>query len=134
MSADEIEDLLVKARDRNAAAEVTGLLLYDSGNFMQCLEGTPGRLMEIYGRIRSSKLHSGIIELLRAQICAREFGEWPMAFRVINTYGMSQSFGESDSVLQKLEFTDAPPTAARILLSNFWRVAKQQSSFTDSML
>lgn len=133
LSAEDVEKILVGARRLNATADVTGLLLYDSGNFMHCIEGEVDSLMETYGHICQSGMHTGLIELLREPIVAREFAEWPLAFRVINTYGMNQLVEEDDRVLQKLENRDsASMTQSLILLSSFWKSAREQASFSDS--
>lgn len=36
---DELKGLLIKARKKNLARELTGMLLYIEGNFIQVLEG-----------------------------------------------------------------------------------------------
>ena len=60
-SPEELTDLLAVSRARNAAAGVTGLLVYKGGNFLQALEGpedavraTMQRISAISGIARSS--------------------------------------------------------------------------------
>lgn len=79
----ELERLLADARAQNRQAQVTGILLYADGNFMQLLEGSEAALDAVMQRVRRSRRHSGIMTLLREPIAQREFGDWDMAFRRI---------------------------------------------------
>jgi Sensors of blue-light using FAD len=77
----EIDHLLRRARERNAEAGVTGLLLYSDGSFMQYIEGPRDELQCIYAIILKDPLHHHIEELLVEPIAAREFADWSMAYR-----------------------------------------------------
>jgi hypothetical protein len=81
LSQAEIDHLLERARERNGAAGVTGLLLYDEGNFMQYIEGPRDGLMAIYQIILADPLHRDLSELLNEPVAQREFADWTMAFR-----------------------------------------------------
>ncbi len=76
----EIEHLLRRARERNARAGVTGLLLNDAGHFMQYIEGPPEALLPIYDIILADPLHHRIRELMSDSIGEREFDGWTMAY------------------------------------------------------
>jgi hypothetical protein len=76
----ELVELLRKARDRNAASGVSGMLLYKDGNFIQVLEGKPDVLAELIGRIARDPRHGGMLVLSHIPIEQREFGEWSMGF------------------------------------------------------
>ncbi len=47
MTDAEIEALLVSARNSNAAQNITGVLMYLDGNFVQCIEGPEDNLPKI---------------------------------------------------------------------------------------
>jgi|KBSSwiStaDraftv2_1062776.scaffolds.fasta_scaffold224234_3 hypothetical protein len=76
----EIEYLLQRARERNARAGVTGLLLHDAGHFMQYLEGPPDALLAIYDIVLADPLHHRVRELMSESIGEREFDGWAMAY------------------------------------------------------
>lgn len=76
----DLEALLEGARRANQEFDVTGVLLYDDGSFLQYLEGPPEGIAAVYERVRRSPLHSGIIELIRGPIPARVFSGWQMGF------------------------------------------------------
>jgi hypothetical protein len=72
--------MLHAARDRNAAAQVTGCLLHPDGSFMQYLEGVANHLLPIYTAIVSDTRHSNVVELYRGQQQGRMFQAWSMEF------------------------------------------------------
>jgi len=80
MTADDLEELLIDAREFNAEHGITGLLAYRDGIFMQCFEGTSAAVEKTYDRIRRSSKHRGIVELLNSPMVRRSFSGWHMAF------------------------------------------------------
>ena len=120
MSEADLSALLIEARHLNAESHVTGVLLYGGGNFMQCFEG-PGEAMEgTYGRIRASKRHTGIIELVNESVPSRSFVGWEMGFK-----GAQKSELLALSTAQWQRQATAPdhqtgPFAGMVLLRNFW--------------
>lgn len=77
----QLKDLLILARDANRKNEVTGLLLYKSGNFMQVIEGSEDKLDQLYSNILVDPTHSGVIPLMKEPIEHREFSDWSMDFK-----------------------------------------------------
>lgn len=76
----DLDALLVDAREFNMKTLVTGALLYDAGLFFQYFEGPEAGMVEVYDRIKNSKTHHGLIELLNRAIDQRLFAEWHMGF------------------------------------------------------
>lgn len=74
-----LDMLLMASRERNREAQVTGALLHHDGGFFQYLEGPPAGVQTIYSRVRRSRLHHNLIELLDETIPARLFRHWHMA-------------------------------------------------------
>lgn len=116
----QLETLLIEARDLNFQNSVTGMLLYSDGNFMQCFEGSPRAVHETYERIRSSRQHRDIIELLDVRIDVRGFPDWQMGFsRATRSELLTLSNSRWESM--KTEMHGAPPTSTGLaLLKNFW--------------
>ena len=81
----ELLELLEISRRNNALIEVTGLLLYRDGNFMQVLEGEEDQVRTVHDRITRDSRHTGLITLLAAPIPERTFAGWSMAFRNLNS-------------------------------------------------
>ena len=76
----ELEALLLDARAFNATREVTGALLYHEGTFFQYFEGPAEAVEAVYDRVKASRLHRGLVELLHEQVQQRQFGSWRMGF------------------------------------------------------
>jgi len=77
----EIHQILESSVRHNTPQEVTGLLLYSKGSFMQVLEGAEAAVDETMGRIEKDPLHHSILTISRTKIACRDFGQWAMAFR-----------------------------------------------------
>jgi hypothetical protein len=78
LTTQELEDLLVEARELNRVNGITGVLLHSDGNFMQYFEGTRDAVDETYLRIIASSKHKDLIELMNGPIAERRFGAWKM--------------------------------------------------------
>ena len=76
----QLRDILNGARANNRKHQVTGLLLYHDGTFIQVLEGQANTVDTTFARIRRNGLHSGILILSQAEVSDRLFAEWHMAF------------------------------------------------------
>ena len=71
---------LASAR-HNARLDVTGLLLYSAGSFLQLIEGEERAVINIFNRIEQDPRHSDITVVDWRFIVDRHFGEWRMATR-----------------------------------------------------
>jgi len=80
MGVPELEALLAEARTLNLENAVTGILLYKNGYFMQCFEGREEDVHDTYARIRASRQHTNIVELMNEQVDARSFPDWQMGY------------------------------------------------------
>jgi Sensors of blue-light using FAD len=78
---DALDDILAAARRNNAARDVTGMLLYLDGAFLQVLEGPSEGVEKIYARIRRDERHWGAETLLDSPKAPRAFANWSMGFR-----------------------------------------------------
>jgi hypothetical protein len=77
---EQIADILLTARTRNAEAKITGALLATDKNFAQVLEGERAAVQATYDRIARDPRHVGIVPVLMQPIEARQFPEWSMAY------------------------------------------------------
>jgi hypothetical protein len=78
----ELKLLLEKARDFNAQSNITGLLLYGNGYFIQLLEGDDDVVRSLYyQRIAPNASHHDLKVLREGMIEQRLFHRWAMAFR-----------------------------------------------------
>lgn len=78
-----LANILVAARVRNARRDVTGMLLYRDGVFLQLLEGGQVEVDLVMALIRTDHRHQRVTALLEEDIVARAFPSWSMGYRVL---------------------------------------------------
>jgi hypothetical protein len=117
--AEELLTLLKRARPRNTAAQITGLLLYHDGNFMQCLEGPERQAIATHERILRDPRHFGCITLISAAVDERLFSDWSMGFRNVALPEANSIPGFSDFLSrgERSESLRTPHNALRLLHS-----------------
>ncbi|MFT6123385.1 MAG: hypothetical protein ACJASG_001917 [Oleiphilaceae bacterium] len=82
----QLVDLLSQCHRNNTQNEVTGLLLYNGlGTFIQALEGEQRYVEAIFEKIKQDKRHRRIIKLSGKEITERDFPNWKMGFRNIDS-------------------------------------------------
>jgi hypothetical protein len=101
-SKTELVELLKEARENNERLDVTGMLLYRDGNFMQVLEGEEPVVRDLYAKIERDPRHEGSIILLEETLKRRQFGEWSMGFRDLNDKDVHALPGFSQSMNKAL--------------------------------
>lgn len=116
----ELAHLAERAQARNLIEDVTGLLLYSDGAFMQYIEGPAPGMSRIYAVIKADPMHYGMIDLLREAIHEREFGGWSMTVRDVGPQGMTTSSRSDELLRLRLSSMSASHQSARELLTNFW--------------
>ncbi len=83
-SDDELEELLLKARQNNSKRNVTGLLILKGRSFLQCLEGNKEDVLEIFEKIKNDDRHDSLIEVIEEEDSKRYFPNWYMGYKTIN--------------------------------------------------
>ena len=119
----ELTDLLEKSRLNNAALDISGMLLYKDGNFMQVLEGDEGAVRTLYRKIARDPRHRGLLALLQGTLAERQFPDWSMGFRDLKAADVLGVPGYDEFLNTPL--TDArfssDPTQCQKLLNTFKR-------------
>lgn len=77
--AEIVTDILKASRRNNAAAGVTGVLVFDGRRFLQALEGETAEVNATYQRIKADPRHRAIVLLSSNHVEERAFGGWAMA-------------------------------------------------------
>jgi hypothetical protein len=110
----ELVELLRVARQRNAAADISGMLLYHDGAFLQVLEGPDYDVDAIYAKIQKDPRHTNFLLLRRETILKKEFENWSMGF-VDSTKVAEQFEGFVDYVRHLKDMTIETEGARKIL-------------------
>ena len=119
-SQEELMALLEKSRKNNSLLDITGMLLYKDGNFMQYLEGPNEAVVALLARIKADPVHRGVIVLLQEEHPEREFYQWAMGFKKINPRTSIKAAGYSDFLdlpLINEQFLLNPSKALKLLLN-----------------
>jgi hypothetical protein len=74
----QLHELLEQSRRHNAAAGITGLLLYSDGRYVQVLEGPRDKVRALYARIREDPRHSHLVTVSEGPGPTRWFTQWSM--------------------------------------------------------
>jgi Sensors of blue-light using FAD len=92
----EIEAMLERARRKNAALGITGMLLMIEDSFFQVLEGDADSVDGIYEVISRDARHDRVTQIIREPIARRSFGDWSMGFASVERAAAAQVVGEND--------------------------------------
>jgi hypothetical protein len=116
----ELADLQTRCMARNTMAGITGMLLYKDGNFMQVLEGEEEAVRRVYARIGHDPRHRGLLTLLQGSQDERQFPDWTMGFRDLDSADVRVEPGYSEFLntpLTGAEFKANPARSQKLLLT-----------------
>ena len=95
MDPPELKELLEVCQSNNQDRDITGMLLYKAGSFMQILEGDRDEVRHLFEKVCEDSRHENVLEIGCEPIRKRSFADWSMGFvdmdRVIPD---SPDFGE----------------------------------------
>tara|TARA_R110000824_G_scaffold111734_3_gene260425 strand:+ start:1065 stop:1439 length:375 start_codon:yes stop_codon:yes gene_type:complete len=114
LSLDDFLAILTVSQRHNQRLGITGLLVFNGINFMQCLEGDKAATNDRLHHIGLDDRHSGLTVVSQLQTANQQFSDWPMAGRYLPaTHGV----GQTD--LLELLSADAVSDATRTLFQSF---------------
>ena len=90
LNQDELLDILGVSRTNNEKNNLTGMLLYGEGVFIQVLEGDEQALEQTYSVIERDDRHRSIIKMTEGNITARNFPNWRMGFKAANANELAE--------------------------------------------
>ena len=122
----DLQDILRVSRASNAKKDISGLLLFKDGNFMQVLEGDSRIIDDLHKKIIKDPRHTGILTLLRKPIQSRTFSDWKMGFKNIGDLTEEERSIRSDYLDRPLNDSMyvSNPNEAYILLESFKQVVR----------
>ena len=124
-SRNRIYRLCSRARAPSMRASSDGNARGIEGGFFQVLEGDDAVVDDLYGRIKSDPRHSKITLIIREPIAVRDFSEWTMGFRTVDSREAGQLIGENDFFKSASCVTQLDSGRAKKLLGAFrtgsWR-------------
>ncbi len=125
MDSEDLGILLKNARKHNSENNITGILLYVEGSFLQVLEGDASKVDRLFREISNDKRHDSITLIIREPIAERSFGDWTMGYADVSPEQLDQIVGINDYFARRETFINISPGRARKILSAFmdgyWR-------------
>jgi hypothetical protein len=113
----EIPELLQQIRIANAKQEITGMLLYVRGSFLQVLEGQPETVDAVFSRILGDKRNTQLRSIARESIPERAFEGWTMMHKTLDPIEAGELIGETDYFKSPTWLTQLDPSRAKKLLA-----------------
>jgi len=101
-------------------------LVYKDGSFMQVLEGEQTAVQQVFARIARDPRHRGVSVLLKQNLATRDFDDWSMGFRNLDSPDVRSLPGYNEFL--NVALTDPvfgdEPAKSRKLLSSFRRTMR----------
>ena len=113
---DELKEIVDISNKNNTRLGITGMMLYNDGNFIQVLEGEEEIVKSRYSIIERDSRHSGILVLSEGHVGDRTFADWSMGFKIIPAFEFSK-FDKLKNPNERLGSADSNPAIA--LLKSF---------------
>ena len=138
-STEELESILARARENNAQADVTGMLVYHEGSFLQALEGDLEIVEALFERIEADPRHTDTVVLFRGMVEERQFSR--AARQLLEEAGPARARQGAEGT-QRLppprlhwqdhgRWQDRPPDSVRVprrsVASDGWRLGSRDS-------
>ena len=86
----DLKQILRKSQANNTVNDLTGMLLYSEGSFVQVLEGHADDLEATYLKIMKDSRHKNIIKLAEGNLSERLFPTWSMGFKTVPQLELSK--------------------------------------------
>jgi hypothetical protein len=124
LSDEEIGMLLKQSRNRNRENNISGVLLYIEGDFLQVIEGEKEAIENIFENIKKDSRHKGIICVFNQKVEKREFPDWSMGFYKSNYENLRKICGFEN--LNKKELFTINDKTVSIFLSTFIKSRREK--------
>ena len=85
ITEDQLNELFTTTQKNNTASNITGLLLYQSGKFLQVLEGDDDELKNLYEKIEQDSKHNNIFVILKQKCKRRIFENYESRFSIVKS-------------------------------------------------
>jgi len=80
MTEADLTAILETSRTNNIRTDITGMLVYSHGTFMQTLEGPEKEVDLLFDKLCLDVRHRNVLKLTEGPLAERNFPQWSMAF------------------------------------------------------
>jgi hypothetical protein len=110
LTEEELRSILIASRKKNTAKNITGLLLYSEGVFIELLEGDKMEVILAYKKIEIDRDHKNLIILSTGESTGRIFPDWSMGYMADNKTAVQKMSGYvNPSALNQFEADSENP-------------------------
>jgi len=102
----KIHELFYNSCQNNIAQGISGILLYNEGNFMQILEGSRSNIISLFQAIKKDQRHSDIITLFEKPIPYCIFKGYNSGFSTIENNDHIENLNNYLTLLEFIEDTN----------------------------
>lgn len=102
-SESDLIQLLNQSNTWNKTKEITGMLLYLQGKFIQVLEGDKSEVKKLYEKIANDTRHKKVTIVIEGDYPERLFKDWSMGFKQItdDEFKTLSGFQDIDAFFEK---------------------------------
>ena len=121
LTEDALLELLSASQKRNAAKEITGLLLHSDGNIIQVIEGPEAAAKALYEKIAADNRHRGVTLISSRSIDQRDFPEFKMGFKRARSVDFKEQLAGFTDVVEKRGVSDEQLAGLSKMVATFIR-------------
>lgn len=81
--AETLKEMLIRFRQNNEANNITGMMLFSEGSFLQVLEGEDNQMDTLIKKIKKDPRHHSLVQIAAGSLKERMFGKWSMSFKAV---------------------------------------------------
>lgn len=133
MNEAALKNILKTSQTYNTAHEITGLLLYAEGNFIQVIEGPKQHIEQLFTRIKQDPRHHRILVLVRKHIDHRDFPEFRMGFHTVSLKELSAEFPAFTDIVVKRKLPESDMNHLSKRVATFLRAFARTTEFEPSL-
>lgn len=108
MTEQDLDAILAWSRDYNKEHEITGMLLYSDGQFVQVIEGREEEVRQLFAQIQFDTRHTQLVTVSEGPSPARAFQEWSMGFGIVNSLELDYTVSALETQLAHEMMVDDP--------------------------
>ncbi|MEV7608482.1 BLUF domain-containing protein [Microbacterium sp. NPDC089320] len=123
----ELGELLAVSRERNSERDITGMLLYRGGEFVQILEGPRSDVEDLMAKIGRDPRHHDVRVLIEEPLHERRFHDWTMGYQALIAPAPDMGSGYRDS-FDDLRMGDHDMIGRAIMELTLWFRVRESAS------
>lgn len=112
---EELVDLLKVSRGNNQKKDISGMLLYNNGGFLQVLEGEQDSVSTLFHKLQNDNRHFGVLKVMDGNVDRRYFQDWSMGFRKLTDKEWKDTNGLLTVGGTNMKFENAEGTSNEML-------------------